>query len=55
KGKLVLGGTHIFIFPDYSADLDKCRAAYNEVKAVPRKADVRYGLLYPAGLRITFG
>ncbi|KAF3859395.1 hypothetical protein F7725_021794 [Dissostichus mawsoni] len=24
----------IFIFPDYSADLDKRRAAYNEVKAV---------------------
>ncbi|KAF3847177.1 hypothetical protein F7725_020205 [Dissostichus mawsoni] len=55
KGKLVLGGTQIFIFPDYSADLDKRRAAYNEVKAVLRKADVRYGLLYPARLRITFG
>ncbi|KAK1906699.1 LINE-1 type transposase domain containing protein 1 [Dissostichus eleginoides] len=55
KGKLVLGGTQIFIFPDYSADLDKRRAAYHEVKAVLRKADVRYGLLYPARLRITFG
>ncbi|KAJ4946827.1 hypothetical protein JOQ06_008870 [Pogonophryne albipinna] len=30
KGKLVLGGTQMFIFPDYSADLDKRRAAYNE-------------------------
>ncbi|KAJ4923834.1 hypothetical protein JOQ06_028089 [Pogonophryne albipinna] len=45
EGKL-LGGTQMF--PDCSAE------RHHEVKAVLRRADVRYGLLYAARLRITF-
>lgn len=55
KGRLEFQGKQIFIFPDYSADLARRRAAFSEVKGLLRKKDgVRYGLLYPARLRISF-
>lgn len=55
KGRLEFRRKQILIFPDYSADLSRCRAAFNEVKGLLRKEEgVRYGLLYPARLRISF-
>ncbi|KAL3966279.1 dedicator of cytokinesis protein 1 [Sarotherodon galilaeus] len=55
KGRLEFQGKQIFIFPDYSAVLARRRAAFSEVKGLLRKKDgVRYGLLYPARLRISF-
>lgn len=55
KVRLEFQGKQIFIFPDYSADLSRRRAAFNEVKgALKKKEGVRYGLLYPARLRVSF-
>ncbi|KAK7939614.1 hypothetical protein WMY93_002940 [Mugilogobius chulae] len=54
KGRLEFRGKQLLIFPDYSADLARRRAAFSEVKATLRKQEgVRYGLLYPARLRVS--
>lgn len=43
------------IFPDFSAGLSKRRAEFIEVKKLLRgKEGVRYGLVYPARLRVSF-
>lgn len=45
----------ISIFPDYPPSVARARAAFNDVKHLLRgREDVRYGVLYPAKLRITF-
>lgn len=54
KGRLEYQGKQIFIFPDYSADLNKRRAAFNEVKKMLREKGVRYRLFYPAKLQVSF-
>uniref|UniRef100_A0AAV2KF52 Uncharacterized protein n=1 Tax=Knipowitschia caucasica TaxID=637954 RepID=A0AAV2KF52_KNICA len=55
KGRLEIHGKQILIFPDYSADLTRRRAAFNEVKVSLRQQEgVRYGLLYPARLRVSY-
>uniref|UniRef100_A0A8C6ULY3 L1 transposable element RRM domain-containing protein n=1 Tax=Neogobius melanostomus TaxID=47308 RepID=A0A8C6ULY3_9GOBI len=54
KGRLEYRGKQIFIFPDYSADLNKRRAAFNEVKKMLREKGVRYRLFYPAKLQVSF-
>lgn len=41
------------IYPDFSAALTKKRAAFNEVKANLYRKGVRFGLLFPARLRVT--
>ena len=47
-------GDRIRIQPDYTQKVTKQRAAFNEVRGEMRQVDVvRYGLLYPAELRIT--
>ncbi|KAK7925956.1 hypothetical protein WMY93_008266 [Mugilogobius chulae] len=54
KGRLEFRGKQLLIFLDYSADLARRRAAFSEVKATLRKQEgVRYGLLYPARLRVS--
>uniref|UniRef100_A0A8D3BUA8 L1 transposable element RRM domain-containing protein n=1 Tax=Scophthalmus maximus TaxID=52904 RepID=A0A8D3BUA8_SCOMX len=52
KGQLEFQGKQILIFPDYSGDLSRRRAALNKV--FRGEEGVRYGLLYPARLRISF-
>lgn len=47
RGQLNYNGKRIHIFPDYSADLAKRRAAYKDVKAHLHKAGVRFGLIHP--------
>lgn len=55
KHRLDYRGKQLLIFPDFSADLTRRRAAFNEVKGVLRKQEgVRYGLLYPARLRVSY-
>lgn len=54
KGKLEFRGEQIFIFPDYSIDLSRRRAAFNGIKKLLQEKDgVRYGLIYPARFRIS--
>lgn len=51
---LLLQGKRISIFPDYTAEVAKQRATFAETKRLLRScANVRFGLLYPAVLRIT--
>lgn len=53
-GPLHHNGSTIFIFPDYPASVARARSAFNDVKKLLRgREGVRYGLLYPARLRIT--
>ena len=54
RGQLNYNGKQIHFFPDYSADLGRRRAAYKDVKAHLHKVGVRFGLIHPAKLRITF-
>lgn len=45
----------IYIFPDYPPSVVHARSAFNEVRRLLRGLDgAKYGLLYPARLRITF-
>lgn len=53
-GQLKHGGNPIAIFPDYTAGVAKARAAFTDVRKMLRgRRGVRYGILYPARLRIT--
>uniref|UniRef100_A0A1A8BV28 LINE-1 type transposase domain containing 1 n=2 Tax=Nothobranchius kadleci TaxID=1051664 RepID=A0A1A8BV28_NOTKA len=55
KSRLDFRDGQLLIFPDFSADLTRRRTAFNEVKEILRKQEgVRYGLLYPARMRISF-
>lgn len=50
------GNVRISIFPDHTAKVARARAAFNEVRKHLRGVEgVRYGLFYPARLRITYG
>ncbi|KAJ4941205.1 hypothetical protein JOQ06_027492, partial [Pogonophryne albipinna] len=46
-------GHPIRIFEDFSATLAKKRATFNKVKSQLYKEGIRFGLLYPARLRVT--
>ena len=53
-GQLNYKGNPIAIFPDYTANVARARAAFTPArKMLQGKPGVRYGLLYPARLRIT--
>lgn len=42
-------------FPDYTTSVAKARVAFNEVRKLLRNQQgVRYGILFPARLHITF-
>lgn len=54
-GPLRFKDTDIYIFPDYPPNVVQARSAFSEVRRLLRGRDgVKYGLLYPARLRITF-
>lgn len=54
RGQLRFNGEPITIFPDYTASVSKARAAFTEVRKLLRdRQGVRFGLLFPARLRIT--
>ncbi|KAL0151130.1 hypothetical protein M9458_053643 [Cirrhinus mrigala] len=50
-GPLHYKGSTILIFPDYPPSVARARSAFNEVRKLLR---VRYGILHPAKLRITY-
>lgn len=53
-GQLRYNGNPIAIFPDYTAAVAKARAAFTDVRKMLRgKPGIRYGLLFPARLRIS--
>lgn len=54
RSQLSYHGKRIHIFPDYSAALARRRAEFKVVKAQLHQAGVKFGLIYPAKLRLTF-
>lgn len=55
SGPLRFKGTDISIFPDYPPSVVQARSAFGEVRRLLRGRDgVKYGLLYPARLQITY-
>lgn len=45
----------IRIFEDFSVAVTKKRLAFNEIKGLLYKRGVKFGMLYPARLRVTYG
>ncbi|KAL7842071.1 hypothetical protein SRHO_G00237600 [Serrasalmus rhombeus] len=52
KGQLQFQGNQIHIYPGFSAEVARRRAAFTVIKPQLRKAGMEYGLLFPAHLRI---
>lgn len=53
--ELSFNGQRIHIFPDFTPDVVRRRAAFNRARELLRdQPGVRYGMLYPAKLRVTF-
>lgn len=54
RAPLRINGETIAIFPDYAASVARARAAFTEVRRLLRnRQGVRFGILFPARLRIT--
>ncbi|KAL1275018.1 hypothetical protein QQF64_027832 [Cirrhinus molitorella] len=54
RAPLSYNGNQITIFPDYTASVARARAAFGDVRRALRgRQGVRYGLLFPARLRIS--
>lgn len=47
---LRIDNTKVSLFPDFSADLQKHRAKFTDVKRRLRDLDLKYAMLYPAHL-----
>lgn len=55
QSPLRLNGAPVAIFPDYTTTVARARAAFTEVrKLLHNQQGVRFGILYPARLRITY-
>lgn len=54
KGRVMYENHHVMFFPDLSADLHKQRRQFDGIKQELRAMDIRYGLMFPAKLRVTF-
>lgn len=55
QGPLRFNGDPIVIFPDYKASVAKARAAFTDVRKLLRgRQGVRFGILFPACLRVTY-
>lgn len=55
KQRIKMNGMTISVFPDYTAKTAKARAAFNDIRRQLRGIDgVRFGILHPARLRITY-
>lgn len=51
---LMYRGHKISFFPDLTADQRKQQSAFDDLRAILRKTDLRYGVAYPAKMLITF-
>lgn len=47
-----MNGSRIAFYPDFSADLQKRRAQFQDVKRRLRTLELSYAMLYPAKLRV---
>lgn len=47
-------GHNIKFYEDFSPAVAKRRAAFNQVKSLLFKKEIRFGMIYPARLRVTF-
>lgn len=52
KGEIIYENKKISLYPDYSADLQRRRDEFRDVKRTLREKELEYALLYPAQLRI---
>uniref|UniRef100_A0A3Q2W1E0 L1 transposable element RRM domain-containing protein n=1 Tax=Haplochromis burtoni TaxID=8153 RepID=A0A3Q2W1E0_HAPBU len=52
KGEMTYENKKISFFPDYSADLQRRRDEFRDVKQRLREKEIEYALMYPAQLRI---
>lgn len=53
KGKILCGGHEVMFFPDISTELHRRRRCFDGVKQQLRALNIRYGIVYPAKLRVT--
>ena len=54
KRSLDWEGNRVRIYQDIGAELAKRRAGFNKIKAVLYRQKVRFGMLYPARLWVTY-
>lgn len=54
KTPLIFSGHPVCIFPDFTVDVAKQRAAFANIRQKLQDATVKYGLFFPARLQITF-
>lgn len=52
SGNMVIDNSKISLFPDFSAELQKQRTKFNDVKKRLRDLNVQYAMLYPSRLRV---
>lgn len=53
KGKVIYAGQEIMFFPDLSAELHRRRRGFDQAKQQLRSMNIRYGIVYPAKLRVS--
>ena len=53
KGSLTYDGSRIHIFPEFTPEISKRRAAFSEAKEKLHAAKIKFGLYYPATLQFT--
>lgn len=53
--ELKYNNTTVRIYPDYSANLSRRRAEFNDIKQALYSKGIKFQLLYPSCLRVTFG
>lgn len=51
RGTLTYNGSRVHIFPDFSPDVNKRRAAFSESKQMLHKAKIKFAMYYPATLQ----
>ena len=52
--KILYKNVAVLLFPDLPTDIHKQQKRFDEVKRRLRARSIRYGMLYPARLRITY-
>lgn len=52
KGEMMFQNKKIAFYPDYSAELQRRRDGFRDVKRILREKEMDYALIYPAQLRI---
>lgn len=52
KGNIPFQSGHVMAFPDFSAEIQKQRARFGEIKRRLRVQNLKYAMLFPARLRV---